>query len=469
LLVIGTVGFSQEQEEESQANSVTERMLEAVIKKTTSLDDKLNKNLERSLKKLKKQEEKIQRKLALTDSLKAKQVFAEAKEKYAALDQKLNSTESFSGYIPYLDTLKTSLKFLEQNQQLLENAKEAGGQLSSTLSKVKELESSLGKAEALKEFIKERRTYLKEQLKDLPFAKELTKLNKQAYYYSAQLQEYKDLVKDKKKLERKAVEMLVKSKPFREFMQKNSQLASLFRLPGADDGTGGSSLQGLQTRASVNALLQQRLSTGADAVAQLRDNVQAAQGQLSELKQRAAQYTNGSFGSGDDFDLPQNFKPNSQKTKSFFERIELGSNIQSQKARYFFPVSSDIALSAGYKLNDKSIVGVGASYKLGWGRSWDHINITHQGIGIRSFIDYKIKGNFYIAGGYEQNYRKLISTIDQLKEYSGWQSSGLIGVNKKYSISKKVKGNVQLLWDFLSYHQVPRTQAVVWRVGYSLK
>jgi hypothetical protein len=448
---------------------VSEKMLGAVNKRTSSLDDKLNKHLEKTIKKLQKQEEKIQRKLSLTDSSKAKQVFADAKDKYAAIEQKLKKTETFSGYIPYLDTLKTSLKFLEQNQPLLKNAKDAGGQLSATLSKVKELESTLGKAEALKAFIKERRTYLKEQLKDLPFTKELTKINKQAYYYSAQVNEYKELLKDKKKLEKKAIEMLVKSKPFKEFMQKNSQLASLFRLPGADDGTGGPSLQGLQTRASVNVVLQQRLGTGADAMAQLRDNVQAAQGQLSQLKQKASQYTNGSFGSGEDFDLPQNFKPNSQKTKSFLERIELGNNIQSQKARYFFPVTTDIALSAGYKLNNKSIIGVGASYKIGWGRSWDHINITHQGIGIRSFIDYKIRGSFYITGGYEQNYRNLISSIDQLKKYSGWQSSGLMGVSKKYSINKKIKGNVQLLWDFLSYQQVPRTQAIVWRVGYNLK
>jgi len=42
----------------------------------------------------------------------------------------------------------------------------------------------------------------------------------------------------------------------------------------------------------------------------------------------------------------------------------------------------------------------------------------------------------------------------------------LIGVTKQYRISSKLKGNVQLLWDFLSYQQVPRTQPLLFRVGY---
>jgi hypothetical protein len=53
-----------------------------------------------------------------------------------------------------------------------------------------------------------------------------------------------------------------------------------------------------------------------------------------------------------------------------------------------------LGLSVGYKLNDKSIIGIGASYKIGWGSSWKNISITNQGVGLRSFIDWQLKGAF---------------------------------------------------------------------------
>jgi hypothetical protein len=251
-------------------------------------------------------------------------------------------------------------------------------------------------------------------------------------------------------------------------MRKNSQLASLFRLPGGDDPS-ATSLAGLQTRASVNALIQDRIGSGADAQAIFTKNVQNAQSQLSQLKDKVAKYSNGSIGNGSSDIEEPDFRPNNQKTKSFLKRLEYGGNVQSQKARMMFPVTSDIGLSLGYKLNDKSVMGVGASYKLGLGRGWNNIQFSNEGVGLRSFIDYKIKGSFFISGGYEQNYRTLFTSLERLRNYNSWQSSGLIGLSKKYSVSKKLKGNVQLLWDFLSYSQRPQTQAVLFRVGYSFK
>jgi hypothetical protein len=411
----------------------------------------------------------MRRKLSRIDSSKAKQVFGDAESKYTELEQKLDNPSSLTQYIPYLDTLKTSLKFLENNKALLGKAKDIDKSFSGASGNLKGLESSLSKAEDIKAFIKQRRGYLKEQLGNLPFTKELKKLNKQAYYYSAQLQEYKTLLKDQKKLERKALELLAKSKQFQSFMRKNSQLASLFRLPDVDNPASAASLAGLQTRASVNQLIQDRVGNSADAQAMFRQNVQGAQSQLASLKEKISKYSSGNIGNtSSDIEQP-NFKPNEQKTKSFLNRLEYGGNVQSQRARQLFPVTSDIALSLGYKLNDKSVIGVGASYKLGLGKGWNDIKLSNEGVGIRSFIDWKIKGSIYLSGGYEQNYRTAFYSLSQLSGMSGWQSSGLIGLSKKYSISKKLKGNVQLLWDFLSYQQRPQTQAVLFRVGYSFK
>jgi hypothetical protein len=433
------------------------------------VSEKLDKKSEKALSQLQKQEDKIRRKLSRLDSSKAKQVFGDAESKYTELKQKLEKPSSLTQYIPYLDTLKTSLKFLENNKVLLGKVKDIDKSFSGASGKLEGLESSLSKAEDIKSFIKQRRGYLKEQLGNLPFAKELKKLNKQAYYYSAQLQEYKSLLKDQKKLERKALELLSKSKQFQSFMRKNSQLASLFRLPDVDNPANVASLAGLQTRAQVNSLIQDRIGTGADAQAMFRQNVQGAQSQLASLKEKISKYSSGNLGNtSSDIEQPD-FKPNDQKTKSFLKRLEYGGNVQSQKARQLFPVTSDIALSLGYRLNDKSVIGIAGSYKLGLGKGWNAIKLSNEGVGIRSFIDWKLKGSLFLSGGYEQNYRTAFYSLEQLRGMSGWQSSGLIGLSKKYSISKKLKGNMQLLWDFLSYRQVPQTQAVLFRVGYSLK
>jgi hypothetical protein len=246
-------------------------------------------------------------------------------------------------------------------------------------------------------------------------------------------------------------------------MRKNSHLASLFRLPAdPDDPSSQIDLTGLQTRAQVNSLIQQQIANGGpNAQEQFRQNVQAAQGQLDKLKNKILQ-----TGSSSDI---EGFKPNSQKTKGFFKRLEFGVNVQSQKARNILPVTSDVGLSVGYKLNDKSIVGIGASYKMGWGKSIRNVRISSQGVGLRSFIDWKIKGTFWLTGGYEINYHNEFKSIDVLKNVNSWQKSGLIGLSKAISLKTKFfkKTKLQLLWDFMSYQQIPRSQPILFRVGYN--
>ncbi|MEO8405621.1 MAG: hypothetical protein ABI480_13530 [Chitinophagaceae bacterium] len=431
----------------------------------TSIGNKLEKKSSKLLFRLQKQELKLKNKLAKTDSAKAKAIFGDARQQYANLDQRLQNA-SPTKYIPSLDTLVTSLKFLQQNPQLLSTAKNAQQKLTDASAKMKELQGQFQKAEEIKKFLKERREYLRQQLGQLGFAKQFKQLNKQAYYYNEQVNEYKELLKDHTKAEKKAIELLSKTKLFKDFMRKNSQLASLFRLPDPDAPGSQASLAGLQTRAQVNGLIQQQLASGgANAQAVFQQNMQQAQGQLNQLKDKMMKF--GKSSSSDE--MPEGFKPNNQKTKSFLKRLQFGSNVQSQKANRFFPVTSDIGLSVGYKLNDKSIIGIGASYKLGWGKDIRHINMTHQGIGVRSFVDYKIKGSFWISGGYEMNYRAAFKNVDVLKDLNAWQQSGLIGVSKVISLKTKFfkQTKLQLLWDMLSYRQVPRTSPVVFRIGYN--
>jgi hypothetical protein len=160
------------------------------------------------------------------------------------------------------------------------------------------------------------------------------------------------------------------------------------------------------------------------------------------------------------------YKVNPNKTKSFLNRLEIGGNLQTVRRNNFFPTTTDFGLAIGYKISEGFLAGLGFSTKMGWGDGFQKIQITHQGIGLRSFVDARIKNTFFLSGGAEFNYRNQINNIYQLKDYSAWQKSALIGLTKKFQLNKKLKGNIQLLFDFLYAIQVPRTQPLLFRIGY---
>ncbi len=172
-------------------------------------------------------------------------------------------------------------------------------------------------------------------------------------------------------------------------------------------------------------------------------------------------------GSSGDVDIPD-FKPNMQKTKTFLQRIEYSSDFQFAKTNSLLPTTVDIGLGVGYKLNDKSLIGIGVSYKMGLG-SIQHISITHQGVGLRSYIDWKLKKQFFVSGGFEMNYNAQFKNIAQLNSYSDWQQSGLIGLSKKINVKTKwFKGTkLQLLYDMLCNQHTPVTQPILFRIGYN--
>jgi hypothetical protein len=457
------------QDSSNSLQPLSNNYFKTVSERASKLDEKLDRKSQKALEQFQKQEERIRKKLSKIDSSKAVEVFGRASEKYNSLEQKLEKGILSKSYNASLDTILTSLKFLQQNPQWLSKGIEAKQKLKDAFGKVEDLKTKFQKAEEIKKFIKERRQYLKEQLSQLGFAKDLKRLNKQVYYFSQQINEYKSVFNDHKKAEKKALELLSKTKLFQNFLRKNSELASLFRLPGnPDDPVTQASLAGLQTRAQVNGLIQQQLSAGGPAAqAQFQQNMQQAQSQLNQLKNKLSQFGGGAS----DMEMPEGFKPNNQKTKGFIDRIELGTNIQSQKANGYFPVTTDLGLSIGYKLNDRSILGIGASYKMGLGKDIRHVKVSHQGAGLRSFVDWKIKGSFWVSGGYEMNYRSEFREIGILKEFNAWQRSGLVGISKIISIQSRFfkKTKLQLLWDLLSYEQVPRTRPIVFRIGYNLK
>jgi len=462
---ITTMNINEPDSSRSNLQQLPNRYFLQVIGKSRQFEQKVNKRSQKALGRLAKQEKKMQAKLARIDSVAAKNIFSRSIDSMGNLQARLKQKVSKydpsklgASYSGYLDTLQNSLTFLKDAKSLSGQSKILQDKVSGSLQSVQQLQAQLQQAEQIKAYIRERKQQLKAQLAQYTgFTKDLEKFNKEAYYYGQQLKEYKELLKDKKKAEAKALEVLKKVPAYNDFLQKHSQLAGLFNFSAAGAAP---NLEGLQTRAQVEQLIQQRLGGGGpNAQAAVSQQMSQARERFNELKDKFPDVDNAA-------DMP-GFKPNEMKTKSFLQRLEFGGNMQFARSTQYFPTTSDIAGQVAYKFHKNGSAGIGAAYKLGLGTGFNNIRFSHQGVGLRSFLDWKLKGSFYVNGGFEENYNAAFTNTDQLRNINNWQGSALIGVSKKYKVSSKLKGNIILLYDFLYNQHVPRTDPIKLRLGYN--
>ncbi|WP_240646509.1 hypothetical protein [Chitinophaga rhizosphaerae] len=451
----------------AKAQAMPDKYLQQVTGKSEKYQRQVERRTRQALDRMMRQEKKLQAKLMKVDSLAAKNLFTNSLDSLRNLQGKLKSkTQAVTGLLNgqtggYLDTLTNTLGFLKDAKGLLGKAGDIKGKLGKSMDQVKSLQDKLKQAEQVRNYIRERRNLLKSQLGQYAnMTKDLQKINKEAYYYAQQLKEYQSVFSDRKKAEAKAMELLQKLPAYKDFMARNSQIARLFNLASAGDGNVEQQLEGLQTRAQVEQLIQQRLGGGGPNASQaIRQQMDAARSQMDELKKHFPDLDNAA-------EMPD-FKPNEMKTKSFLSRLEFGANVQFQRSNQFFPSTGDFAGQVGYRFSKNGIVGMGASYKLGMGTGFNNIRFSHQGMGVRSFADYKLKGTFFVNGGFEYNYNAAFANPNQLANAKAWTRSALLGIAKKYKINNKLKGNMTLLYDFLHNSQVPRTDPVKFRVGYN--
>jgi hypothetical protein len=460
------------------AGNLSDQTLYRISKSYGSINAELQQASSSILDRAQQEEFKLQRALLSKDSL-ASGLFASVPKQYAQLQAKLKSPvdltvkDPLQEYIPSFDSLQTALRFLEQSglaglpASKLNQLQGLSGQLTS-------VETRLRQANEVKTFIQSRRDQLQGLLSQYNLTDKLSRLNKQVYYYQQSIAQYKSLWQNKDQLAVKILSVVRKLPAFAGFMQNHSYLSQLFRVPGSTvDLPDSAGLPGLQTRRQVSALVAAKLGPGASfpgAVTggnngsgnPLGAGMQDAQAQLDSWKDKITQ-----SGGGSSSDPTADFIPNTQHGKPIWRRLEAGINLQSVNSSAFVPATSDLALTLGYKLNDKAIIGIGAAYKMGWGQPFNHISLSSQGMGLRSFMEVEWKHNFWWTGGLEYNYYNAFNSFSQLGAYSSWQSSGLVGMTKKFKIGKR-QNEIQLLYDVLHAQHVPTSQPLVFRVGYAL-
>lgn len=407
--------------------------------------------------KLKKQEEKILQWLQQTDKQAADALGKLDGLQLTDLTNRWKNGQTAAPYLARLDTLKTLLGFHESLQ--LPQVAEAEGLL-------KKLQSSLGGAEEANSWLQQRQSTLFEALRKqtkLPpdISKAFDKWKGEAAVWKAQVAHYKEVLNSPEKIEREALKILQKQPFFQQFMAKHGELARLFGPPaGADAAGAGNPIPGLQTRQGLMQELQTRFgATALQSSGALQQQIQNGMDQLSD--QQALQLGNILENAGltkpeSTGELQQTLTPAQQekaglKSKSFKERLEIGWNLQSATRIQNFGAIRDVGLSIGYKLNPRSVAGVGIAYKFALGESWQKLKWTHEGVGFRSFIDWRVAAagskllqGIWLTGGFEMNYFSNLTNLLQIN-LNSWNNSLIIGISKTLKIGSSVN-KVQIVY-----------------------
>jgi len=471
LLSLAISHFSLAQETDSTSIVRIEQVAQNIKEKTSEFSEKINKAALQRLEAIQQQEAKLEKHLPKEELEKALQLKDELNKKLDALSGITHAPDSllktmFKGqYFARFDSLETLFKFALPKTGNLAILKDAESQ-------IQRLKAELAMLDDCEKWLANREQQWKQllstnPLEKLKLPKAFGKWQEEALAYKMQVEHYKETIKDPQKIETEALRLLNKLPAFREFMSKNSELARLFGPPGGStDLPQGTPIPGLQTRASLAQELQNRFgATALQSGGALQQQLQNGMDQLSQQQTPSLQNIlpelniPTSIGNGNVGEMtPKQQEHAALKSKTFKERVEFGWNMQNAMRIQDFPAIRDVGLSLGYKMNPRSVIGVGIAYKFALGESWKDVEWTHEGVGLRSFLDWRISSagskllqNFWITGGFEMNYWKRIANNATWKDLA-WQQSGLIGLTKTIKLKKK-EGKMQILYEFINPQQ----------------
>lgn len=444
----------------------------SVAKNSNNLQSQVQQREVKYLSRLQAIKSKILNKLSSVDPAAAQALQASSANQYQGWQKNLAGPLPINAddrYLPHLDTVSTSLAFLKQNNQYLSGTPDADTKLSAAQAATKALQSRMDQAGQFEGFVNDQQQQLQNLVNQYGLSSGLLtgvkQFQQQAYYFNQEVAGYTQLLNTPTAAEQKALSVLSQLPACQKYLQGNTMLARLFKVP--DNYSSPDALDGLQTRSQLQQDIQNRMGNGpSDGQSSqfVQQQVQAAQQALAQLKSKLP--LTGLSGLQGNTAMPA-FTPNTQHTTSFLKRLQYGLNLQTESAGGYLPASLNLAALLGYRLSDAASIGIGANYIEGLGTGLNNISLSSQGVGWRTYFDIKAKKGIWVTGGCEYNYLYAFKTIDQLRNPNLWQKSALLGIEKKYRLPKGRENNIQLLYDFLYKQHTPQTQPLVFRVGYS--
>jgi hypothetical protein len=443
-------------------------------RKAKSFQKKLTHRTDKAISKLIRQEKKLKNKLAKVDSLASTSLFSHGLDTLQSFRKLLKSkilqipdkNSRLTQYFPKLDTAKCLLNFVQAENFIAKSKGVIPPSIQKSLLELTTLEKKLQYTGQLEQYIKNRKAELSSILSKykgiVKYDGILKKWGKEYYYYTETLKNYKTIFNEPTRAQEAVLKLANKLPSFKDFMKKNGELTSLFNKSNSQN------LSGLQTRGQVQDLINGQMASfgnkGKELVSQ----------KMSEAKEMLTKAI-GKIPIVSDASTIPDFKPNNQKTKTLWQRIEYGSDLQLNRKSKEFPTSASMGFNIGYKLTDKARLGIGISTNLNIGNNWKKPAPVAEQLCFRSYVEFYIAKEFYLRGGWERQFTQSVTNLEFLDRKGFFRESALLGISRKIIVPGKIpllkkpmNGRVTLMYDFFHNQHAPTTPAVVFRIGYNI-
>lgn len=346
------------------------------------------------------------------------------------------------GKEPLFDSLRVVYAFAEH--AVIQPGKQQSDQTEETLERA---QHQLNITQQFENRLLQRTEYWQSQVTEHPeYVKWTGRMDKERYYYSAQINTYRQSLRNTSILEDGLMDALRRDSRFVDFM------SSLPSKP--------SNPANMQPRHVVEQLMQSQASSVSQDAGRLIGDVQKHGESLLEVLNTHT----ASFGNIDNASQLPGFIPNPYRTKSLWERMDIGFNLQFDNRTEFIPPAGTAGVQLSYNIDASFSTGILGSYRFGIG-DIKHIRISHAGAGYGAFANYKVWKDFGVQAGYEHNWHTEME-IDEIEYPSGWSSSALGGLTWEYGIGRNMSGTVGVFYDFLHKRHTPVKSAILWRMGW---
>lgn len=441
----------------------TKNLVKKAFRNSRKFYNRLSRNNTDYLKKLAKVESKIQKKLCLKNDKLADYLFKFSLSDRLEMRKGINSKPSYNAQ---LDTLKILLSFIKQKN--LDNDTIKWNRANDFTIKA---EKELSRYENNKKYLRIRKSELKAACSKYPeLEQEMKGLDKANYYYTAQTEEYKNLLKEDGLINCNDYQELLTDKDFANFAGKESQIAKTFGVPAKvntsvltlPSSISSSVPNGLQTIKDVQAAMTESLKDmGSDAITKFESNMDVMHDQMDKLKDFS---TIGGYNISNAADLPD-FTPDPLKTKLFKDRFTKGFNLQFLQGNHSIPCGLSVSAEAGYKIKLRWIAGIALSTDCRIKNSSPDFDKLHTAI----FAEYALTRTLWIYN----DYSKEINVFSSRNENTNYKASLsrskdyqlISGIKFKPGYSKKFSYCFLLGYDWTN--EVDIEKGIIYRVGFN--
>lgn len=437
------------QEENNVVYQAGKRYVDFNLRSLNKFASKVHQQQDRLLKKLCKQEKRFARRLKHKDSA-----------GYAAYTQQtltFDSLRKLSGYKDGMhikaaqkpnsevDSLRNITRFVSDKTGL------EGVNSEDYNSRFTKLEKQLNSNVLLDKMIGQRVSFIRGIN-----PKSSRGIDKNIFYIREKVKVLKAISEEPDKVEVEALELLQGQSGFEEALQGEMQVFADKDVPAND-----LERMGYQTKQQMQHRLQQKFGTNHSGLqAGMTKQIGEYQDKFKELEnvKKAVRDTKQSAQNFKHTDMAA-FRINPMRALPFGRRIEKQYNWQTTRATIDGkPAMFQFSVLAGFKHTPRLSYGVGVATSIGLGKDWNNIRFTFEGLGVRTYTQYKMIWGIAAYGGYERMFKNVVFTGKNANtvEYNSKESQHntrqyseavMLGLTKDYRINDKWNGSLQLLYD----------------------